>query len=79
VRAHRAGMVVITSDRAIMDEAKEHGVAFITPPRLEGMMRAAKDGEEAEDDDEESPADKKGNPRKLPKKLRKAVKRVGKL
>jgi predicted RNA-binding protein with PIN domain len=79
VRAHRAGMVVITSDRAIMDEAKEHGVAFITPSRLEGMMNASRDGQEAGNEDEELPADKKGNPRKLPKKLRKAVKRVGKL
>ena len=41
IREGRPNMVVVTSDRAILDEAKRAGVAFITPQRLEEMMTAA--------------------------------------
>ena len=41
IREGRAGMVVVTSDRAIIDEAKRAGVAFIVPQRLEEMMGSA--------------------------------------
>jgi uncharacterized protein len=66
IRKRQSGLVVVTSDRAIIDEAKRHGAAFITPDRLEASM----DGRE--DDDRERRTDKKGNPHKAPKNLRKA-------
>jgi uncharacterized protein len=81
-REKRAGMVVVTSDRAIMDEAKENGIAFITPLKLEELMgEMVKPGAVRKDEGEEETGQpvKKGNPRKLPKKLRKAVKRIGKI
>ena len=83
IRQKRAGMVVVTSDRAIIDEAKAHGVPFLTSVKLAEMMAQA-DARPAghpreEDDDETHHGKKKGNPRKLPKKLRKVVKAIDKL
>jgi predicted RNA-binding protein with PIN domain len=80
IRERRAGMVVVTSDRAIIDEAKGSGVAFITPQKLEEMIIDGMTGKnESSDDDEEGVAGKKGNPRKLPKKLRKASRTILKI
>jgi predicted RNA-binding protein with PIN domain len=81
IRQRRAGMVIVTSDRAIIDEAKAHGVPFLTSVKLAEMMSAPSPifdkGEE--DDYEPSHGMKKGNPRKLPKKLRKVTKAIDKL
>ena len=73
IRKGQPGLVVVTSDRAIIDEAKKRGVAFITPDRLEASMEGAR-GE-----DWEGPAEKKGNPRKAPKNLRKARRTIKKI
>ncbi len=80
IREGRGNMVVVTSDRAIIDEAKRAGTAFITPQRLEELIRGEMSGK-VEDfgDEEEGGLPKKGNPRKLPKKLRKATKTLGKI
>jgi uncharacterized protein len=66
VRRRQSGLVVVSSDRAIIDEAKRHGVAFITPGRLEAAM----DGDDSVDQSQRR--EKKGNGRKAPKGLRKA-------
>jgi uncharacterized protein len=66
IRRKPSGLMVVTSDRAIINQAKSHGVTFMTPDRLE----AAIDGDEEEGGPER--ADKKGNPRKAPKGVRKA-------
>ena len=80
IRERRAGMVVVTSDRAIIDEAKRSGVPFITPQKLEEMVIAGLTGkEDGFDDEDEAAAEKKGNPRKLPKKLRKATRTINKI
>lgn len=82
IRSGRPGMVVVTSDRAIIDEAKGAGVAFIVPQRLEEMMKGAvmsDQGKGSDDDDNEPATTKKGNARKLPKKLRKASKTILKI
>ena len=81
IRQKRAGMVVVTSDRAIIDEAKAHGVPFLTSVKLAEMMAAPSPGFDKgeEDDYEPSHGMKKGNPRKLPKKLRKVTKAIDKL
>ena len=73
IRKRQSGLVVVTSDRAIIDEAKRHGVPFITPDRLEASM----DGNEYEDDGGRT--EKKGNPRKAPKNLRKARRAIKKI
>ena len=81
IRQKRAGMVVVTSDRAIIDEAKAHGVPFLTSVKLAEMMGSAvsfvRKGEE--DDYEPSQGARRGNPRKPPKKLRKVTKAIDKL
>ncbi|HEX2965304.1 MAG TPA: NYN domain-containing protein [Syntrophorhabdaceae bacterium] len=79
IRQKRAGMVVVTSDRAIIDEAKSNGVPFLTPVRLNEMMESAAGAVEKDDDEYVGQAQKRGNPRKLPKKLRKVTKSIGKL
>jgi len=78
IRKRPAGLIVVSSDRAIIDEAKAKGIAFLTPVKLAEMM-ATPAFEAKEDDYDEDRHPKKGNPRKLPKKLRKAVKAIDKL
>ncbi len=73
IRKGQSGLVVVTSDRAIIDEAKRRGVAFITPDRLEASI----DGEA--DEERERGTEKKGNPRKAPKNLRKARRAIRKI
>jgi len=81
IRQRRAGMVVVTSDRVIIDEAKVRGVPFLTPVKLAEMMAVpSPDFDKGEEDDcRLSHGMKKGNPRKLPKKLRKVAKSIHKL
>jgi uncharacterized protein len=81
IRQRRAGMVVVSSDRAIIDAAKAHGVPFLTPVKLEAMISAQLNvREEAGDDEGQNQwGEKKGNPRKLPKRLRRAVKAIDKI
>lgn len=79
IRKRPAGLIVVSSDRAIIDAAKREGVSFLTPVAFAGMMASPGAGTKEEDDYENTPVPKKGNPRKLPKKIRKAVKGIGKL
>ncbi|MCX7965932.1 MAG: NYN domain-containing protein [Syntrophorhabdaceae bacterium] len=76
IRKRPSGLVVVSSDRAILDEAKQCGIAFITPTKMEEFML----GYETEDYDSENlKTTKKGNPKKLPKKIRKATKILSKI
>jgi hypothetical protein len=73
IRKKPSGLVVVTSDRAIIDEAKRNNVVFITSERLEASM-----------DGDESPEgvvrkEKKGNARKAPKNVRKARRALRKI
>lgn len=77
VRKRPSGLIVVSSDRAIIDEAKANGVAFLTPVKLSEMMSTT--SFEKEEYPETNRLPKKGNPRKLPKKLRKVVKTIDKL
>jgi uncharacterized protein len=73
IREKRSGIVVVSSDRAIIDEAKKYSVPFITPLRMEEAI----DGDYP--DEEERDTEKKGNPRRLPKRLRKVKKTIDKI
>lgn len=74
IRAGHVGLVVVTSDRAIIDEAKSHGVTFLTADRLESVLRSP------EPITEEAPrSEKRGNPRKLPKNVRRAKRTIRKI
>ncbi len=73
IRSRPEGLVVVTSDRAIIDEAKRQGVTFMTPPHLESALSADSEEEEC------ARPDKKGNPRRLPKNVRKARRTIKKL
>jgi uncharacterized protein len=80
IREKKAGMVAVSSDRAIIDEAKQHGVAFLTPPGLEALITRDSSREDMESDETDRQSiKKKGNPRKLPKRLRKSTKTIGKI
>ncbi len=74
IRAHQAGLVVVTFDRAIIDEAKKHAVPFITPARLEAALSGG-----GGDDEDNARTEKKGNPRKAPKGVRRARRAMKKL
>jgi predicted RNA-binding protein with PIN domain len=72
IRKKPSGLAVVTSDRAIIDEAKRHGIPFVTPDRLERAMEGG-----AEEEPERT--EKKGNPHKAPKNLRKARRTIRKI
>lgn len=73
IRTRPAGLVVVSSDRALIDEAKRHGVVFMVPGRLEAALTG-----EAEQEEAHGPA-RKGTARKLPKRVRKARRTLGKV
>lgn len=79
IRSRPAGLIAVSSDRAIIDEAKSKGVSFLTPVKFAEMLATPVSGPDEEEDYPDNTRRKKGNPRKLPKKIRKAVKGVGKL
>lgn len=74
IRTRQTGLVVVSSDRAIIDEAKGHGVTFLTADRLEGMMALPESSME-----EGQRQEKRGNPRKLPKNVRRAKRTIRKI
>ena len=74
IRSRQVGLVVVTSDRAIIDEAKSCGVTFLTADRLEGVMYSPEPAT-----DEAPRSEKRGNPRKLPKNVRRAKRTIGKI
>jgi uncharacterized protein len=78
-RRRPAGIVVVSSDRAIIDAAKSNGVTFLTPVKFAEMLSSPAYGPDEEEDYPDPSRSKKGNPRKLPKKVRKAVKGIDKL
>ena len=79
IREKRAGRIVVTSDRAIIDEAKKAGVPFMTPVALELSLAGGKEDLGDDDTGHEFHRPKTGNPRKLPKKLRKVTTSINKI
>lgn len=76
IRKKPSGLIVVTSDRAIIEEATRYGITFITPVKMEEVMMGGDYEEDYEDDHRRG---KKGNPKRLPKKLRKAGKTISKI
>lgn len=72
IRSRPAGLVVVSSDRALIDEAKRRGVSFMVPARLEAALH----GEDAEGQPRE--AERKGPSRRLPKKVRRSIRTLRK-
>lgn len=79
IRKRPASLYVVSSDRAIIDEAKSRGVTFLIPITFAEMLSSPAYEPDEEDDYPDAPRPKKGNPRRLPKKVRKAVKGINKL
>ncbi|HME42428.1 MAG TPA: NYN domain-containing protein [Syntrophorhabdales bacterium] len=73
IQARPTGLVVVSSDRALIDEAKRYGVVFMVPGRLEAALAG-----EAEQDEAHGP-ERKGTARKLPKRVRRARRTLGKV
>ena len=74
IRSRPAGLVVVSSDRALIDEAKRRSVSFMVPARLEAALHG-----EADQETERSTVQKKGAGRKLPKRVRRARRTLGKV
>jgi predicted RNA-binding protein with PIN domain len=72
IRSRPAGLVVVSSDRALIDEAKRRGVSFMVPTRLEAALHGK--------DTEEQPgeAERKSPSRRLPKKVRRSMRTLRK-
>ncbi len=79
IRERRSGRIVVTSDRAILDEAKKAGVPFMTPVAMEHSLFGGIEELREKKDYGDFRRPKTGNPRKLPKKLRKATKSINKI
>jgi len=81
-RQLRSGAVVVSSDRKIQDAARRAGSAVLTAEQfleaLEVPERSA-DPHMKDDSDGEPPREKRGNPRRLSKKARRAQKALGRL
>ena len=81
-RQLRSGAVVVSSDRKIQDAARRAGSAVLTAEQfleaLEVPGRSA-DPHIKDDSDGEPPREKRGNPRRLSKKARRAQKALGRL
>jgi predicted RNA-binding protein with PIN domain len=73
IRTRPAGLVVVSSDRALIDEAKRYGVVFMVPGRLETALAGESDEEAAHG------SERKGTGRKLPKRVRKARRTLNKV
>jgi predicted RNA-binding protein with PIN domain len=73
IRSRPTGLVVVSSDRVLIDDAKRHGVVFMVPGRLEAALTG-----EPEQDGAHSPG-RKGTARKLPKRVRRARRTLGKV
>lgn len=74
IRTRQSGLIIVSSDRAIIDEAKRHGVTFLTADRLEAMILSP-----GSTIDERERQEKRGNPRKLPKSARRAKRAIRKI
>jgi hypothetical protein len=74
IRSRPAGLVVVSSDRALIDEAKRRSVSFMVPARLEASLHGETDPEA-----ERFTEQKKGTGRKLPKRVRRARRTLGKV
>jgi uncharacterized protein len=72
IRSRPAGLVVVSSDRALIDEAKRRGVSFMVPARLEAALH----GEDAEGQPRET--ERKGPSHRLPKKVRRSMRTLRK-
>jgi len=79
IRERRSGLIAVTSDRAIIDEAKKAGVPFMTPVAMEQSLVGGKEEPISGKDEDDYQRPKTGNPRKLPKKLRKATRSINKI
>ena len=80
IRERRPGMIVVTSDRAIIDEAKKSGIAFITPQKLEEMIIDGMSGkDEAPDDEDEGVSREKGKSEKASEETEKATRTILKI
>ena len=79
IREGQAGAIVVSSDRAIIDEAKKAGIPFMTPVALEQTMAGGTAELSEKEDYGEFHRPKTGNPRKLPKRLRKVTRSISKI
>jgi hypothetical protein len=79
-RLASAGVAVVSTDREVQKAAARAGAIPITADDFLARVLASPSPERGEEEDDPLPAPKKGNPRRLPKKVRaaaRALKRLG--
>jgi predicted RNA-binding protein with PIN domain len=84
-RQLRSGAVVVSSDRKVQDAARRAGSAVLTAEQFLDALEAPEmanrsNAPDSKDDSDHDPArEKRGNPRRLSKKARKAQRALGRL
>ena len=84
-RQLQSGAVVVSSDRKVQDAARRAGSAVLTAEQFLDALEAPEtptrsDSPDSKDDSDHQPArEKRGNPRRLSKKARKAQRALGRL
>jgi len=80
IREKKEGVIVVTSDRAIIDEAKRYNITFVVPSQFEAMIsQVGLEIDKEESEEGTYNVKKKGNPRKLPKRLRRVKTTLNKI
>jgi predicted RNA-binding protein with PIN domain len=81
-RQIRSGAVVVSSDRKIQDAARRAGSAVLTAEQFLEALDAPERppaGDMKDESDDETAREKRGNPRRLSKKARRAQRALGRL
>ena len=81
-RRLRSGAAVVSSDRRIQDAARRAGCAVLTAEQFLDALDVPERSPEADiqkEPDDAPPREKRGNPRRLSKKARKAQRALGRL
>src|SRR5262245_36141672 len=81
-RQLRSGAAVVSSDRKIQDAARRAGCAVLTAEQFLDALDVPERSPEVDirkEPDDEPPREKRGNPRRLSKKARKAQRALGRL
>jgi len=80
IREKKEGVIVVTSDRSIIDEAKRYNITFVVPSQFEAMIsQVGLEIDKEESEEGTYNVKKKGNPRKLPKRLRRVKTTLNKI
>lgn len=79
-KTERQGMILVSSDRAVISVAESYGAVAIPSDEFQDLLSMAIYADmKGVTEESDEPSNKKGNPKKLPKKERQRLKKINKL